>query len=178
MSLKKLIMDKHNIAEGKAFVHVLLSGNIPPAVYYRYLTNQYHNYAALEDRLQKTDFPKDCWDVFRAKLIQADMQELEAEYGLHFAPHLLTPSTIEYTTYIKKLNKTELMAHMYVRYFGDMSGGAIIKKHIPGSGLFYEFKNKQTLKAKLTTLLDDDMGAEANRCFDFAIRLFTELEAG
>ena len=65
---------------------------------------------------------------------------------------------------------------MYVRHFGDMYGGAIIQKRVPGSGTMYNFDNKEELKQLLRELLTDDMAEEANICFEFAIRLFEELE--
>jgi heme oxygenase len=64
---------------------------------------------------------------------------------------------------------------MYVRHFGDMYGGAMIAKKVPGSGMMYYFEEKEELKEKLRSLLNDDMADEANRCFEFAIRLFEEL---
>ena len=65
---------------------------------------------------------------------------------------------------------------MYVRHFGDMYGGAMIAKRIPGSGMMYKFENVDTLKTTVRGMLDDSMAPEANRCFEFAIRLFGELE--
>ena len=36
-------------------------------------------------------------------------------------------------------------------------------------------KNKEELKVHLREMLNDDMGAEANVCFEYAIELFEEL---
>jgi heme oxygenase len=107
------------------------------------------------------------------------MQELEEQHGFVFDPATISRTTAEYATHIENLQKAEdldaLTAHMYVRHFGDMYGGAMISKKVPGAGLMYEFEDKENLKASLRELLIDDMAPEANICFEYAIRLFEEL---
>jgi hypothetical protein len=75
-------------------------------------------------------------DIRRANLIRDDLQELETTYGFVFSGALITGSTQEYITYWESA-KTSLIPHMYVQHFGDMYGGAIIAKRIPGSGKMY-----------------------------------------
>ena len=107
------------------------------------------------------------------------MQELEEEHGFVFDPRQLSNVTSEYANHIENLMLNEdvdgLIAHMYVRHFGDMYGGAMIAKRVPGSGKMYQFEDKEDLKVHLRGLLNDDMADEANRCFGYAIRLFEEL---
>ncbi len=64
---------------------------------------------------------------------------------------------------------------MYVRHFGDMYGGQMIRKRNPGSGRMYDFDNVEELKTTVREMLHDDMAEEANRCFEFAMELFEEL---
>jgi heme oxygenase len=71
--------------------------------------------------------------------------------------------------------KDDLLAHIYVRHFGDMYGGQMIKKRNPGSGKMYEFENVEELKTTVRAMLHDDMADEANLCFEFAMQLFEEL---
>ena len=54
----------------------------------------------------------------------------------------------------------------------------MIAKRIPGSGAMYQFVDVETLKTTVRGMLDDSMAPEANRCFEFAIKLFGELENG
>ena len=70
----------------------------------------------------------------------------------------------------------DLLAHIYVRHMGDMAGGQMIAKKVPGSGRFYKFKDKEALKIKLRERLNNNMASEAKVAFDFATDLFTELE--
>jgi exonuclease VII small subunit len=57
-----------------------------------------------------------------------------------------------------------------------MYGGQMIKKRNPGSGKMYEFENVDELKTAVRAMLNDDMAEEANRCFEFAMQLFEELD--
>lgn len=179
MSLKELTWDNHKKAERKKFASILMSGNISPDLYHKYLVNQFHNYLALEGALEALEFPEELSDVYRVERMRDDIQELETMYQLKFDANILTQSTIEYADWVDELRARGdlqgLIAHMYVRHFGDMYGGAMIAKRIPGSGRMYEFNNKEELKASLRDLLTDNMAKEANICFEFAIRLFAEL---
>ena len=68
-----------------------------------------------------------------------------------------------------------MLAHLYVRHFGDAHGGQIIKRNVPGSGSMYEFEDRRDLIALTRTLLHDGMETEAKNCFEYAERLFHEL---
>ena len=176
MNLKELTWENHKSAERKKFASILLSGSIEPALYHKYLTNQFYNYVALEYKLPLEELGIS--SIARSELISEDIRELEDMYGLDSVTEEISQSTKDYVTYCEDLfenDKAGLIAHMYVRHFGDMYGGAFIAKRIPGSGKMYEFDNKDELKNKVRAMLDDSMAPEANRCFGFAIRLFEEL---
>jgi len=179
MSLKELTWENHKKAERKEFASVLMSGNISPELYYKYLTNQFYCYNILEQCLREKGFPENKHKVFRAQAIKEDLQELEEEYGLVFDPLNLTPSQITYSYHVQNLEYPDLLAHMYVRHFGDMYGGAMIAKRVPGSGKMYVFEDKETLKSELREILacyePDRLAPEANKCFEFAISLFEEM---
>jgi heme oxygenase len=71
----------------------------------------------------------------------------------------------------------KLMAHIYVRHMGDLSGGQMISKKIPGSGTMYQFdEDVDGLKEKIRTRLDDSMADEAKIAFDFATKLFQQMQ--
>jgi heme oxygenase len=69
----------------------------------------------------------------------------------------------------------KLMAHIYVRHMGDLAGGQMIAKRIPGSGKYYQFENADDLKTKVRQKIDDSMADEAKVCFDFAAKFFEEM---
>jgi heme oxygenase len=180
LNLKELTWENHKSAERKQFASILLSGSIEPQMYYTYLNNQFHNYLALESKLPLEKLGLS--DIARTGLIREDIQELESMYGFESDFGDITASTAEYKEHVEMLRREQdtdgLIAHMYVRHFGDMYGGSIISKRTPGQGKMYQFDDVETLKTEVRAILNDSMATEANRCFQFAIRLFEEMCSG
>lgn len=178
MSLKDLTRDKHEMAETKPFVSRLLSKDIEPQVYYVYLLNQYYIYRELEERLPLKMLALE--DIARSNCMLSDLVELEQKYKFKRDKELIMRSTVEYIAHVHRSitqNPRGLLAHLYVRHFGDMFGGAIISKNLTfSSRKTYEFTNKSNLITKVRALLDDDMADDARDCFDWAMSLFDDLE--
>jgi heme oxygenase (biliverdin-producing, ferredoxin) len=177
-NLKQLTMAHHDNAERTEFADMLISGAISPRLYQEYLYNQLQNYKVLEGAVS---VPMELEPIFRSTLIEEDLQELESLYDLEEIEDEL-PSTKEYIKHIHSLledgNNDGLLAHLYVRHFGDAHGGQIIKRNVPGSGLMYEFEDRRELIALTRELLHDGMEQEAKNCFEYAERLFHELIEG
>jgi heme oxygenase len=174
-NLKALTKEHHDNAERTEFADMLLSGNIPPRLYQQYLAAQLANYSALESAVT---IPIELESIFRSTQIEDDLIEIENMYDFDEVEEPLK-SVVEYQKHIDVLyedeNNTGLLAHLYVRHFGDAHGGQIIKKHVPGTGAMYEFDDRKALIAGVRELLDDDMADEAKICFEFAERMFFEL---
>lgn len=174
--LKELTWAHHQSAERRAFAKELISGKIDPKLYHKFLCCQYMNYEVLE---RHTLIPPNLHSIRRSRRIFQDIRELEDTYG--FEPDgVFPPSVKKYADHVTKLadrnNNKALLAHMYVRHFGELHGGQIIKKKTPGSGLMYDFEgDTKVLIEEFRTLLNDDMADEAKICFDFASELFDEL---
>jgi heme oxygenase len=59
---------------------------------------------------------------------------------------------------------------------GDLSGGQMIKKKVPGKGTMYEFDGEvNDLKTKIRAKIHDELADEAKICFDFATKAFKEM---
>jgi heme oxygenase len=82
-------------------------------------------------------------------------------------------AVIDYHNYILSISKDpdKIMAHLYTWHMGDMFGGQMIKKIVPGSHRNLEFEDAATLKANIRAKLNDSMGEEANVAFEWAIKL-------
>lgn len=173
--LKELTWENHQKAERTEHARKLIKG-MEPAEYHRYLYNQYVQYAVLESRAKERNVLVGIEDICRAKAILTDLEELEREYDIQRNPDLLCPVVGQYAAHIVTLTEhNDLLAHIYVRHFGDMYGGQMIRKRQPGSGTMYDFKDVETLKNVVRARLKDSMADEANRCFEFAMQLFEEL---
>ena len=113
-------------------------------------------------------------DIRRAPNIWADYEELWED--LDNLPQLL-PVCREYADHIMSIKEDppKLFAHIYTRHMGDLSGGQMIRKKIPGSGTLYDFEDGPALKELIRERLDDSMADEAKICFNFATKTFQEL---
>ena len=176
MSLKELTLKEHRFAEEQDFAHLMMSGNIEIPVYFHYLMNQYFIYSVLEN----THYNLPDSRLARADAIDADMEELKLQDPIPMSCYDLTPSTEEYIQYVKENIHTENqdLAHIYVRYLGDLRGGQMIAKKVPGTGKYYKFEEPRALAESIYTRLDDGMADEAKIVFEFATKQFQELYAG
>lgn len=170
-NLKKLTWKHHKNAERQDFVKELMGG-ISAERYCEFLHNQHPQYNLLEQfaRLQRLT------DIIVAPKIYQDILELEQQFD-DYRP-IIHPVVKEYMDHIMSIkdDPNKLMAHIYVRHMGDLSGGQMIAKKIPGAGTMYQFDDDvDVLKDKIRTRLDDSMADEAKICFDFATQLFTEM---
>jgi len=174
-NLKQLTKQHHDNAERTEFADLLMSGSISPKLYQEYLHAQLQNYMILESAV---NIPIELEPIFRSSQMEEDLQEIEAIYHLEEIEDNLQ-STIEYNHHIQTLIEEEdndaLLAHLYVRHFGDAHGGQMIKRHVPGNGTMYEFENRKALIDGVRELLHDGMADEAKICFEYAERLFHEL---
>lgn len=174
-NLRELTKDAHTNAERSAFVKILFSGKINPKLYATYLKNQHPMYEILEVCAMPHGLFEGIPDIRRAPAILADFQELWNEEDGE--PQILNV-TDEYIKYILSIkdDPKKLMAHLYVRHMGDLSGGQMIAKRVPGSGKMYQFGDEpEAIKTAIRTKLTDDLADEAKVCFDFAKRFFDEM---
>lgn len=170
-NLKQLTWEEHKNAERQAFVKELMGG-ISVQRYCDFLHNLHPQYNILEN------FSKlhNLLDIEVAKNIHADILELEQQL-VDYKP-VIYPVVKEYTDHLLTIKDDphKLMAHIYVRHMGDLSGGQMIAKRIPGSAKFYQFdEDVNVLKDKIRTRLDDSMADEAKICFNFATELFKQM---
>ena len=173
--LKELTWENHQKAERKAVARKLIKG-MPPHEYHTFLYNQYVQYAALESVARTAGVLDGIEDICRAPGFRADMEELEDEHGIERNGEQLCDVVPEYVDYVTKLDNEGLLSHIYVRHFGELHGGQMIKKRAPGKGTVYDFNNPEKIISDVRERLHDGMAPEANRCFEFAMKMFEQLE--
>lgn len=176
-NLKELTWEYHQKAERTEHARKLLKG-MTPYDYHKYLLNQYWIYMYLEEHARNIKlFNDDLADrLFRSDKIRQDLEELEKLNNLQRSKNKLCPVVLEYSDHVSNLNKDETLAHIYVRHFGDMYGGQMIRKRNPGSGRMYDFDEVEELKTTIRDMLHDGMAKEAIKCFEFAMKLFEQLD--
>lgn len=175
-NLKELTKEQHQNAERQEFVRRMFKGELSTAEYATYLWNQHHIYNILEQMCIINGLMTDIPEIRRAPAIYEDFLELWPDNDVE---PMMAPVTQEYMDYVMSINSDphKLLAHLYVRHMGDLSGGQMIAKRVPGSGKYYKFEgDTDELKNKIRSKIDDSMADEAKKCFDFATRLFQELQ--
>ena len=178
MSLKELTKKNHSNAERSWFAGRMFSGQITNPEYAIYLKQQYESYRALEDRFDNVNpdsgvnFPDD--RIKRSRNIYKDLIEMDSD-GDNLP---VLKSTQSYCTYIKDCSDDLLYAHVYVRYLGDLKGGQMIAKRVPGEGLYYKFESPDELEVLIrSNLREDDLFVdECKKCFAFATNSFNDLK--
>ena len=173
-NLKELTWEHHKDAERQDYVKVLMSGKINPRFYATYLWNQHKKYDILEALAGASGLLDNLPDIRRKVKIEQDFLEL---WDLDRHP-VIVESTEEYVERMRTLigQPDKLMAHVYVLHMGDLSGGQMIQKKVPGQGRMYQFDtDKAALKEAIRAKTDDSMADEAKWVFTSATKLFKEL---
>lgn len=182
--IKELTWEHHKNAERQAFVKTLMSGEIDPQYYAHYLYNQLACYSALEKEAQVNSLFRTTIGLQRAEHLYYDYKSLWNDLD---NPPSLTESTQEYVKHIDTIkdDAEKLYAHIYVRHMGDLRGGQMIRKKVPGAGRYYNFTTKQMnqysdaireLVNGYLNVYQINVVAEARYCFESATKLFVEMK--
>ncbi|MDJ0736377.1 MAG: heme oxygenase (biliverdin-producing) [Nostocaceae cyanobacterium] len=196
----------HTMAENTAFMKCFLKGIVEPEPFRKLIANLYFVYSTLEEELQQRCNHPVVGQIYFPELNRkANLEkDLTYYYGRNWREQIVPSEAGKaYVTRIQEVAKIEpalLVAHAYVRYMGDLSGGQSLKKIarssmdlLPDGGTaFYEFEQiptpeaRKAFKAKyrqaLNSLAVDDILAtkiiaEANYVFELNRNLIQELEA-
>lgn len=177
-TLKDLTWENHKRAEKCLFIKKLLKKQLTPKQYYIYLSNQAVMYWFLESYASEHGIFDGIEEMKRSQHMLDDLRNMEKEYG--FTHPLNTKTTEQYLSYIRTISpkKERLLAHVYVRHLGDLSGGQIIKRFVPVAYTkHYEFDgNPEEIKTRFKERTTLDLAPEANKCFDFMVDFFHDLE--
>ena len=175
MSLRDITKDLHTDAERTLFAKKLVTGALTTEEYANYLWQMVLVYNGIEVAANSQGMLKNLPDIERTHKIYQDCIELVGpNHQLRWLP-----DTIDYYQYLLALNYSDrkhlIKAHMYCRHMGDLFGGQMIAKHVPGQGRFYQFKDPEALKTAIRAELTDDLGDEARVAFAWAIKLMKAL---
>jgi heme oxygenase len=173
--LREITYEKHMAVEHLPFTQYLLGGTITEPDYVIYLAEMIAIYQRLERLAIQAGLFEGMEELPRSQHMQADLAELAPDYQAE-----LLPSTQTYLAYLDQLAQSDhpgqLFAHVYVRHMGDLYGGKVIAKRVPGSGLCYQFEDRPALIKTFDAKLSMAILPEALTAFDLAIDVFAELQ--
>ncbi|MEO8524686.1 MAG: biliverdin-producing heme oxygenase [Caldimonas sp.] len=190
----------HTEAERSPFMAALLRGRMSRSAYVALLQNLHAIYATLEPALRRhaahpAIAPFDLASLARSQSLLGDLSVLLSSFDTD-ASRLLEPASSEYVERLRELDARRpelLLAHAYVRYLGDLSGGQMLGPIVermlqlpPGVGTaFYDFGDAPTTAARTTAFRSglqavavddpDELVDEAKRAFEWHKSLFGEL---
>jgi heme oxygenase len=196
----------HTLAENTAFTKCFLKGIVEKEPFRKLLADFYFLYSALEEEiLRHRDHPVVSKIYFPQLNRQKKLEEdLEFHYGENWRNEIKASEAGKtYVARIHEVANTEpalLVAHSYVRYMGDLSGGQSLKNIArsalelpPNQGIqFYEFDElgspeerrgfKGVYRDALNSIdVDEELAqkivAEANYTFNLNRDVVHELEA-
>ncbi|WRH66191.1 MAG: heme oxygenase (biliverdin-producing) [Planktothrix sp. GU0601_MAG3] len=192
----------HTMAENVGFIKCFLKGTVEKTSYRKLAGNLYFVYSAMEEEMErhrnhpilsKLYFP----ELNRKQSLE---QDLYFYHGANWKEEVQpSEATKAYVARIREISNSEpelLIAHLYTRYLGDLSGGQILKGIAQnamnlqdGQGTqFYEFNDipdekafKVNYRQQMDSVdIDQDTATrivdEANDAFGMNMKMFSELE--
>ena len=193
----------HETAENSPFVGHLLSGRYPVEAYALLAAQHRAIYHALEDAAARWagdpvagPFVLDA--LHRSSAIRRDLHALLGPSWETVSDRMVLPATVRYVEHLRTVAATwpaGFVAHHYVRYLGDLSGGQIVRRGlhdvfgpaVVGATAFYEFAGipkvkpfRDAYRARLDALVldpseSDQLVAEAVSAFHFNHAVFLDL---
>ncbi len=191
----------HTMAENMGFIKCFLKGVVEKTSYRTLAANLYFVYSAMEAEMERLREHPVLGQMYFPELNR--QASLERDLAFYYGPNwrseiALSPAGQVYVNRIREIGQTQpelLIAHLYTRYIGDLSGGQILKgiaqraMNLGEEGTaFYEFTEipdekafKQHYRETLNRLpvdqaMADAIVQEANDAFGLNMKLFSELE--
>jgi len=191
----------HRQVESTGFVRALLGGRLDRPRYCLLLASLHPIYAALEGALRRhaghAALAACTPTLQREAALAQDLDHLHGEDWRDTLPP--QPAALDYAAHLESLDQDApelLLAHAYVRYLGDLSGGQALRRVVSRSlGLagdegtrFYDFGSDETAAALARDFrialdrvgpdeqADEAIVEEALSAFGRHQRLFEELE--
>ncbi|MGB9034695.1 hypothetical protein BLJ79_17555 [Arthrobacter sp. UCD-GKA] len=132
--LREVTQKDHSEAETSEFITTLMAGSRAPRDYVLLLSQYTYIYAALESEVRALSTVPELSLIFdlrleRAAHIHHDLELLLPAHGFTDIPAPLE-ATANYIRHIRDAAQepARLVAHHYLRYLGDLSGGQIIRR--------------------------------------------------
>ena len=195
--LREATREEHTAAETRGFITRLMSGELEEADYWRLLAQYVPVYDALEQSIATAashDALAAAFHDLRLARVPAIRRDIAARFGPDAAIDPPLPVTERYAQRIRRASVPQLLAHHYLRYLGDLSGGqaigALVARHygVPREQLgMWDFRDidapkrvKDEYRARLDTITEPQVRAEflaeTRRGYELAGELFAALE--
>lgn len=176
--LREATREEHSSAEHRGFIRSLMQGELTEVDYWRLLAQYLPVYEALEDaiaRAAQTDPLAASFHDPRLDRVAAIRADFTARFGAEHVIDEPLPVTRTYAERIRAAAVPALLAHHYLRYLGDLSGGqaigALVARHygVPREQLtmwdFSEIDSPKRVKDAYRERLDSIIDPAVQRAY-------------
>lgn len=195
--LREATREEHTAAETRGFITRLMGGELEEGDYWRLMAQYLPVYQALEEAIDAAAAQDELAAAFhdpRLARVGAIRRDLAARFGQDAEIDPPLPITAQYARRIREAEVPQLLAHHYLRYLGDLSGGqaigALVARHygVPREQLaMWDFSDidkpkrvKDEYRARLDGITDprvrEEFLAETKRGYELAGELFAALD--
>ena len=128
----------HTMAENVGFVKCFLKGVVEKTSYRKLVANLYFVYSAMEEEMERHQQHPILSKIYFQELNRQRSleQDLKYYFGSQWREQVtLSPAGEAYVQRIREVSNNEpelLIARLYTRYMGDLSGGQILKGAVRG----------------------------------------------
>lgn len=174
MSLKELTLDRHQAAENTQFMKAVFAKTLSLDLWADWTYQKTLFYLTIENSAGALGLLHDVPSIRRSFYIYQDFSEM---WGHRPLP-AYRKETVDYHNYLLSISKDPdlIAAHLYVWHMGDLYGGQMIKKIVEAPHRSLDFTDHKKTVDAIRLKINDSMADEANRAFDWAIRIMNSYE--
>lgn len=172
-SFKEILQPKHEELDTMLFYRYLQSGEATLEDCSKYIYQMIQIYQALEDTASKFNLLDNLPSLPRYLLAKHNYESLVGEN----IKHVILPATHEYCNYIKESNDyNRVLAHMYVRYGEDLTGGQITKTKLTQPCTYLDFDYINDTLEVLSNKVSVDVLDEVVMGYNYTIAIYRQLQ--
>jgi heme oxygenase len=169
-NIRQYTATKHQQAESTKFMKSVFAGTLTPELWCDFTFQKTLFYSTIETAAAELSILKTMPGIERTYRLYQDYLSLATGVNSY------SKSTLEYQKYLISISKNpeKILAHLYVWHMGDLHGGQMIRRVVPGNHTAFDFDNAPELVETVRSQITADHIPEILVAFDWAIGILNE----
>lgn len=165
INIRQYTAEKHQQAESTDFMRAVFQGTLAPELWCDFTFQKILIYSTIETSAAALGLLNDLPGISRTYQLYQDYLGRAQGINTH------SKATLEYQQYLMNISQDpeKILAHLYVWHMGDLHGGQMIRKVIPGEHESLNFESAPELIQKLRSKITPAVIPEILVAFDWAI---------
>jgi heme oxygenase len=170
INIRQHTAEKHAEAENTDFMKAVFAGTLAPELWCDFTFQKILIYSTIEAAAGALGLMHDLPDIQRTHRLFQDYQSLATGINTY------SQATLDYQRYLISISTDpeKILAHLYVWHMGDLHGGQMIRKVVPGTHAAFEFQNAPELITAIRSRITETLIPEILVAFDYAIGILRE----